>query len=399
MRKFARGILVLLLVTLIGGVGSYFYEYNTIKDRYKSVAQLYIVPGEANEATLRAENGGLKDDFSIVFNSDVVLSAAKNLAGTSENIEKYLTVNSVPNSNIIELIIVNPDQNTAKQYVDAIAATAIKTTTIIPVESIQILSEGTSTGHAFKPGLITNTIKLTALIALITFTIEMLALLIYVSFRKKVEVDDEYYDYEREFGVKARKNENKKFDNDYIAPNVSNDAIVEFDEYISKNKEEKTEEKKDETKIELIKSEAETEVESKEEPELEVEVEAELETEAMEESKVEVETEAMEEPKVEVETEAMEESKVEGETEALEESKVEGEIEAKIESETKEEVKIAVDSEIKTEKPETEKSETEIPKAEVAANEDEVDGDEKVENKEVEVKKKKKIKIFGRVKK
>lgn len=370
MRKFARGILVLLLVTLIGGVGSYFYEYNTIKDRYKSVAQLYIVPGEANEATLRAENGGLKDDFSIVFNSDVVLSAAKNLAGTSENIEKYLTVNSVPNSNIIELIIVNPDQNTAKQYVDAIAATAVKTTTIIPVESIQILSEGTSTGHAFKPGLITNTIKLTALIALVTFTIEMLALLIYLSFRKKVEVDDEYYDYEREFGVKTRKNENKKFDNDYIAPNVSNDAIVEFDEYISKNKEEKTEEKKDETKIELIKSEAETEVESKEEPELKVEVEDELETEALEEPKVE------------------------GETEALEESKNEGETEAKTESETKEEVKIAGDSEIKTEKPKTE-----IPKAEVAANEDEVDGDEKAENKEVEVKKKKKIKIFGRVKK
>lgn len=382
MRKFARGILVLLLVTLIGGVGSYFYEYNTIKDRYKSVAQLYIVPGEANEATLRAENGGLKDDFSIVFNSDVVLSAAKNLAGTSENIEKYLTVNSVPNSNIIELIIVNPDQNTAKQYVDAIAATAVKTTTIIPVESIQILSEGTSTGHAFKPGLITNTIKLTALIALVTFTIEMLALLIYLSFRKKVEVDDEYYDYEREFGVKARKNENKKFDNDYIAPNVSNDAIVEFDEYISKNKEEKTEEKKDETKIELIKSEAETEVESKEEPELKVEVEDELETEALEESKVEGETEALEEPKVE------------GETEALEESRNEGETEAKTESETKEEVKIAGDSEIKTEKPKTE-----IPKAEVAANEDEVDGDEKAENKEVEVKKKKKIKIFGRVKK
>ena len=398
MRKFARGILVLLLVTLIGGVGSYFYEYNTIKDRYKSVAQLYIVPGEANEATLRAENGGLKDDFSIVFNSDVVLSAAKNLAGTSENIEKYLTVNSVPNSNIIELIIVNPDQNTAKQYVDAIAATAVKTTTIIPVESIQILSEGTSTGHAFKPGLITNTIKLTALIALVTFTIEMLALLIYVSFRKKVEVDDEYYDYEREFGVKARKNENKKFDNDYIAPNVSNDAIVEFDEYISKNKEEKTEEKKDETKdekkIELIKSEAETEVESKEEPELKVEVEAELETEALEESKIEGETEALEESKVEGETEVLEESKVDGEIEALEESKIEGEIEAKRESETKEEAKIAVDSEIKTEKPKTE-----IPKAEVAANEDEVDGEKKVENKEVEVKKKKKIKIFGRVKK
>ena len=204
MRKFARGILVLLLVTILGGVGSYLYEYNTIKDMYKSVAQLYVVPGEANEATLRAENGGLKDDFSIVLNSDVVLSAAKNLAGTSENLKKYLTVNSVANSNIIELVIVNPDQNTAKTYVDAIAATAVKTTTIIPVESIQILSEGTSTGDSFKPDLMLKTVRLTALVALVTFALEMLVLFFYLAFRKRPEIEDEYYDYEREYGAKSK---------------------------------------------------------------------------------------------------------------------------------------------------------------------------------------------------
>jgi capsular polysaccharide biosynthesis protein len=374
MRKFARGILVLLLVTILGGVGSYLYEYNTIKDMYRSVAQLYVVPGEANEATLRAENGGLKDDFSIVLNSDVVLSAAKNLAGTSENLEKYLTVNSVANSNIIELVIVNPDQNTAKTYVDAIAATAVKTTTIIPVESIQILSEGTSTGDSFKPNLMLKTIRLTALVALVTFALEMLVLFFYLAFRKRPEIEDEYYDYEREYGAKSKKSSNKRFENDYIAPNVSNDAIVEFDEYISKSNKEK----------EAVETEAKVE-------------EAVAETEAKVEEAVE-ETEAKAEEAV-AETEAKVEETV-AETEAkVDEAVVEAEI--KTEEAKTEEVEIAEKAEESV--VETAKTETkEEPKlAEVAANEDEVAESKEVETKteeKVEVKKKK-LKIFGRVKK
>ncbi|SEF51580.1 hypothetical protein [Lachnospira multipara] len=352
MRKFARGIIVLLLVTILGGVGSYLYEYNTIKDMYKSVAQLYVVPGEANEATLRAENGGLKDDFSIVLNSDVVLSAAKNLAGTSENLKKYLTVNSVANSNIIELVIVNPDQNTAKTYVDAIAATAVKTTTIIPVESIQILSEGTSTGDSFKPDLMLKTVRLTALVALVTFALEMLVLFFYLAFRKRPEIEDEYYDYEREYGAKSKKRSNKRFENDYIAPNVSNDAIVEFDEYISKSNKEK----------EAVETEAKAE-------------EAVAETEAKVEETV-AETEAI-----------VDEAVVEAEIKT-EEAKTE-------EVETAEK---AEESVVKTAKTET-KEEPKL--AEVAANEDEVAESKEVETKaeeKVEVKKKK-LKIFGRVKK
>ncbi|MBQ2472744.1 MAG: hypothetical protein II512_00550 [Lachnospira sp.] len=374
MRKFARGILVLLLVTILGGVGSYLYEYNTIKDMYKSVAQLYVVPGEANEATLRAENGGLKDDFSIVLNSDVVLSAAKNLAGTSENLKKYLTVNSVANSNIIELVIVNPDQNTAKTYVDAIAATAVKTTTIIPVESIQILSEGTSTGDSFKPDLMLKTVRLTALVALVTFALEMLVLFFYLAFRKRPEIEDEYYDYEREYGAKSKKSSNKRFENDYIAPNVSNDAIVEFDEYISKSNKEK----------EAVETEAKAE-------------EAVVETEAKAEEAV-AETEAKVEEAV-AETEAKVEETV-AETEAkVDEAVVEAEI--KTEEAKTEEVETAEKAEksvVETAKTET-KEESKL--AEVAANEDEVAESKEVETKaeeKVEVKKKK-LKIFGRVKK
>lgn len=355
MRKFARGILVLLLVTILGGVGSYLYEYNTIKDMYKSVAQLYVVPGEANEATLRAENGGLKDDFSIVLNSDVVLSAAKNLAGTSENLKKYLTVNSVANSNIIELVIVNPDQNTAKTYVDAIAATAVKTTTIIPVESIQILSEGTSTGDSFKPDLVLKTVRLTALLALVTFALEMLVLFFYLAFRKRPEIEDEYYDYEREYGAKSKKSSNKRFENDYIAPNVSNDAIVEFDEYISKSNKEK----------EAVETEAKAE-------------EAVAETEAKVEETV-AETEA-------IVDEAVAEAEIK-----TEEAKTE-------EVETAEKAEKAEESVVETVKTET-KEEPKL--AEVAANEDEVAESKEVETKaeeKVEVKKKK-LKIFGRVKK
>ncbi len=40
--------------------------------------------------------------------------AAQKTAGTTENIADYLTVHVVPNSNIIELICINPDSSNCK---------------------------------------------------------------------------------------------------------------------------------------------------------------------------------------------------------------------------------------------------------------------------------------------
>lgn len=141
MKKFARCVLILILVIILSGVGGYFYEDKTLTPMYESVAKLYVVPGETNESSIRAKDGGLKDDFTIIFSSSVVISSAQQLAGTSEDIAEYLTVTSPADSNIVELKVVNPDQNTAKTYVDAVAKTAVKSTSIIPVESIQILTE------------------------------------------------------------------------------------------------------------------------------------------------------------------------------------------------------------------------------------------------------------------
>ena len=84
MKKFARCVLILILVTIISGVGGYFYENNTLTTMYTSTTQLYVVPGEENEATIRADNGGLKDDFVIIFKSGVVIQEAQKIAGTSE---------------------------------------------------------------------------------------------------------------------------------------------------------------------------------------------------------------------------------------------------------------------------------------------------------------------------
>lgn len=163
MKRFSRCVLILILVAILSGVSGYMYENKMIYPMYESTTQLYVVPGEENEASIRANNGGLKEDFTIIFKSSVVISAAQRVAGTSEDIAQYLTVSSPANSNIVEIKCVNPDQNTAKKYVDAVATTAVKTTSIIPVKSIQILSEGTSTGVAFKPDLYRNTIIITAI--------------------------------------------------------------------------------------------------------------------------------------------------------------------------------------------------------------------------------------------
>ena len=200
MKRFSRCVLILILVAILSGVCGYMYENNMIYPMYESTTQLYVVPGEENEPSIRANNGGLKEDFTIIFKSSVVISAAQRVAGTSEDIAQYLTVSSPANSNIVEIKCVNPDQNTAKKYVDAVATTAVKTTSIIPVKSIQILSEGTSTGVAFKPDLYRNTIIITAIASAVCLFIEIIVCLCISAFKSKDEDFNHEFEYERRFG-------------------------------------------------------------------------------------------------------------------------------------------------------------------------------------------------------
>lgn len=200
MKRFSMCVLILILVAILSGVGGYMYENKMIYPMYESTTQLYVVPGEENEASIRANNGGLKEDFTIIFKSSVVISAAQRVAGTSEDIAQYLTVSSPANSNIVEIKCVNPDQNTAKKYVDAVATTAVKTTSIIPVKSIQILSEGTSTGVAFKPDLYRNTIIITAVASAVCLFIEIIVCLCISAFKSKDEDFNHEFEYERRFG-------------------------------------------------------------------------------------------------------------------------------------------------------------------------------------------------------
>ena len=200
MKKFSRCVLILILVAILSGAAGYVYENKKIIPMYESTTQLYVVPGEENEASIRANNGGLKDDFTIIFKSSVVISAAQRIAGTSEDIAQYLTVSSPANSNIVQIKCVNPDQNTAKKYVDAVASTAIKTTSIIPVKSIQILSEGTSSGVSFKPDLYKNTGIIAGAACAVCMFIEIIVCLIISAFKSKEDDFNHEYEYERRFG-------------------------------------------------------------------------------------------------------------------------------------------------------------------------------------------------------
>lgn len=200
MKKFSRCVLILIIVAILSGAAGYVYENKKIIPMYESTTQLYVVPGEENEASIRANNGGLKDDFTIIFKSSVVISAAQRIAGTSEDIAQYLTVSSPANSNIVQIKCVNPDQNTAKKYVDAVASTAIKTTSIIPVKSIQILSEGTSSGVSFKPDLYKNTSIIAGTACAVCMFIEIIVCLIMSAFKSKEDDFNHEYEYERRFG-------------------------------------------------------------------------------------------------------------------------------------------------------------------------------------------------------
>ena len=239
MKKFARCILILILVAILSGVGGYIYENKTMTPMYESIAKLYVVPGSQNEASIRAKNGGLNHDFMIIFSSKVVIESAQRLAGTSEDISEYLTVSSPADSNIVELKVVNPDQNTAKAYVDAVAKTAVKTTTIIPVESMQILSEGTSDGVATKPDLYYYTALIMGAACAVCVFIEIVVCLILCAFKKKEDHSDDEFEYEARFGryayprreyIETEADSTKRIVNDNKRKASSDDILAAFDD-------------------------------------------------------------------------------------------------------------------------------------------------------------------------
>lgn len=79
MKKFARCVLILIFVIIVSGACGYFYEDKTLTTMYTSTTQLYVVPGEENEATVRAVNGGLKDDLSLFLRAMLLFRKRKEL--------------------------------------------------------------------------------------------------------------------------------------------------------------------------------------------------------------------------------------------------------------------------------------------------------------------------------
>ena len=376
MKKFARCLLILILVVILSGVGGYFYEDSIITPMYESVSKIYVIPGSDSEASIRAKDGGLNKDFMIIFSSNVVIEAAQRIAGTSEDISEYLTVTSPADSNIVELKVVNPDQNTAKTYVDAIAKTAVKTTTIIPVESMQILSEGTSTGNASKPNLYRNTVIIAGMASAVCIFIELVVCLILCAFKKKEDHSDDEYEYEARFGryVYPRQelidSEQHRLPHNNTKKTGTDDILAAFDdddddddniEFLTKNVADKHEEtfKKEaavaresepilnpEIKIEPesvskyeapikvayepeVKEEAEPEIE----PEVQVQAEPEMEPEVQVQAEPEIEPEVQVQAEPEMEPEVQEEAEPEIEPEVQEEAEPEPEAEPEVQEE------------------------------------------------------------------
>ena len=378
MKKFARCVLILILVVIISGVGGYFYEDNTITPMYESVAQLYVVPGTQSEASIRAKDGGLNKDFMIIFSSNVVIEAAQRIAGTTEDISQYLTVSSPADSNIVELKIVNPDQNTAKTYVDAVAQTAVKTTTIIPVESMQILSEGTSSGVSFKQHLYRNTIFIAGAAGVVCIFIEIIVCLILCAFKKKEDRSDDEYEYEARYGryvyprhelidsdAKRLPHENARkassddilaaFDDeeddddediDFLTKNVMKNAEADYQKEVAAAKEATAEPVSgSKLKVEYNNMPSESEPKVEEKPEVIAEPEPEVVAEPEPEVVAEPEPEIIAEPEPEVVAESEPEIIAEAEVVTEPEPEISSEPESVTESEVEPEAEIEKEKE------------------------------------------------------
>ncbi|MGI5989283.1 MAG: Wzz/FepE/Etk N-terminal domain-containing protein [Lachnospiraceae bacterium] len=189
MRKFARRVLIILLCTILGGLAGVVYTFIREPAVYTSEAQLYVVPGDS-EDMVRASDGGLKQDFAIVFKSAVVMDTVKSTLGTTEDIEDNLEVLTPANSNIIILRYSAETAQEAKDTVDVIARTAVRTTTIVPVSSISILQEGTLPEEAHHIHL-TRYASIGAILgAAISFAVCILAALFTNAFRPKKEDEE-----------------------------------------------------------------------------------------------------------------------------------------------------------------------------------------------------------------
>ena len=92
MKRFSRCVLILILVAILSGVGGYMYENKMIYPMYESITQLYVVPGEENEASIRANNGGLKEDFTIIFKSNICgTESGRNIRGYSTVFNSFIS--------------------------------------------------------------------------------------------------------------------------------------------------------------------------------------------------------------------------------------------------------------------------------------------------------------------
>jgi len=189
MRKFARRVLLILLCAIIGGGIGVVYTLLREPALYTSEAQLYVVPGDS-ESMLRASDGGLKQDFAIVFKSPVVIDTVKASIGTTEDITDNLEVETPANSNIIVLKYSAATAEAAKNTVDVIASTAVRTTTIVPVSSISILQQGTMPEKAYHLHLRANMVTGAGLGAAFSFAACILAALFSNAFRPKREDEE-----------------------------------------------------------------------------------------------------------------------------------------------------------------------------------------------------------------
>ena len=273
MKKFSRCALILIIVTIISAIAGYIFENSTITPMYTSTAKLVVTPGADNEASLRAQNGALKNDFAIVFKSDVVISAAQKTAGTSEDIASYLTVKAVPDSNIIELICTNPDQSTAKTYVDAVAKNALKTTSIVPVSSIQVLEYGDESNNSFKPGLYRNTAVIAGIAAAICLFIELIVVFAIGAFKQEEDNSDDETEYERRFGKYSAKSEMDTYAQDAVNRAIMDAAVTKEMVSDDKIKEKISEEIQDDAQLEddiLADVDTEDEITEESEPDADI---------------------------------------------------------------------------------------------------------------------------------
>jgi hypothetical protein len=151
-------------------------------------------------------------------------------------------VNTVPNSNIVELTVTNPDQTTAKNYVDAVAKNVSKTTSILTVESIQVLEYGDESNIAFKPDVLKNAGIIAAIVAAICLVVELIIVFVLNAFKDDDDADDELA-YGRGYGMVPAgymlAYNKEEINHARLASNEDDDEEEDEDEKVSRKKKSK----------------------------------------------------------------------------------------------------------------------------------------------------------------